>query len=69
MLTGRHLVRDVHCIKCHIKLGWVYEQANDESQQYKEGKVILERQLFCESEGFKDPLGADKRSDNRADVP
>ncbi|CDW56759.1 Yippee-Mis18 domain containing protein [Trichuris trichiura] len=52
MLTGRHMVRDVSCKKCKIKLGWMYEFALDESQRYKEGRVILERALITESEGF-----------------
>ncbi|KAL3314959.1 Protein yippee-like 5 [Cichlidogyrus casuarinus] len=56
MLTGQHLVRDVLCIKCNTKLGWVYEYAMEESQRYKEGKVILERALVLETEGFPDPL-------------
>ncbi|VDQ08705.1 unnamed protein product [Trichobilharzia regenti] len=60
MLTGRHLVRDVVCIKCNTKLGWMYEHAMEESQRYKEGKVILERALIMETEGIPDPLGEDQ---------
>lgn len=52
MLTGRHFVRDVFCKKCAVKLGWIYEFATDDSQRYKEGRVILERALISESEGF-----------------
>ena len=52
MLTGRHFVRDVFCIKCSAKLGWMYEYAMEEAQMYKEGNVILERALISESEGF-----------------
>ncbi|CAD5120586.1 DgyrCDS9148 [Dimorphilus gyrociliatus] len=54
MLTGRHMVRDVSCKNCGAKLGWIYEFANEESQRYKEGKVILERALVTESEGFEE---------------
>ncbi|XP_068734649.1 protein yippee-like 5 isoform X2 [Montipora capricornis] len=50
MLTGRHMVRDVFCKNCDTKLGWMYEYATEESQQYKEGQVILERALVTESE-------------------
>lgn len=50
MLTGRHMVRDVFCKYCDSKLGWIYEFAVEESQRYKEGKVILERALITESE-------------------
>jgi hypothetical protein len=52
MLTGRHFVRDVACKKCAVKLGWMYEFACEETQRYKEGRVILERALIAESEGF-----------------
>lgn len=37
MMTGKHYVRDVHCKACDAKLGWMYEFAVDEEQQYKEG--------------------------------
>ncbi|CAF1525296.1 unnamed protein product, partial [Didymodactylos carnosus] len=52
MLTGRHFVRDVACKKCETKLGWMYEFATEESQRYKEGRVILERALITECDGF-----------------
>ncbi|MCL4131733.1 UNVERIFIED_CONTAM: hypothetical protein GTU68_038358 [Idotea baltica] len=54
MLTGRHMVRDVSCKSCNTKLGWIYEFATEENQRYKEGKVILERALVSESDGFED---------------
>uniref|UniRef100_A0A0X3PQK0 Protein yippee-like n=1 Tax=Schistocephalus solidus TaxID=70667 RepID=A0A0X3PQK0_SCHSO len=57
MITGRHLVRDVLCSRCSAKLGWMYEHAMEDSQRYKEGKVILEHALIEETEGFPDPLG------------
>jgi hypothetical protein len=52
MLTGKHYVRDVYCKKCSVKLGWMYEFAIESEQRYKEGRVILERALISESEGF-----------------
>ncbi|KAH8292705.1 hypothetical protein KR018_003223 [Drosophila ironensis] len=52
MLTGRHMVRDVMCKNCSAKLGWMYEFATEESQKYKEGRVILEYALITEAEGF-----------------
>merc|ERR1711990_338488 len=54
MLTGRHIVRDVYCKGCETKLGWMYEFATNEDQQYKEGKTILERALIQEKDGFSD---------------
>lgn len=57
MLTGRHLVRDVLCKRCSTKLGWMYEYAVEESQRYKEGRIILERALIADTVGFEDPFG------------
>ena len=56
MLTGRHMVRDVRCRNCNSKLGWIYEFATEDSQRYKEGRVILERALINEVETFKDTI-------------
>ncbi|CAD5221810.1 unnamed protein product [Bursaphelenchus okinawaensis] len=48
MLTGDHMVRDIFCIQCKTKLGWMYELAYEESQKYKEGQYILEWSfIFC----------------------
>ena len=52
MLTGRHMVRDVSCKMCDVKLGWIYEFATEEAQRYKEGRVILERALVTEMNGL-----------------
>lgn len=46
MLTGKHIVRDIHCKNCRSKLGWAYEFAYETSQSYKEGHVILEKKLL-----------------------
>ena len=54
MLTGRHWVRDVYCKKCEEKLGWMYEFAMEEQQRYKESRVILERALVKERDGFEE---------------
>ncbi|KAH8399692.1 hypothetical protein KR215_000009 [Drosophila sulfurigaster] len=57
MLTGRHMVRDVMCKNCGAKLGWMYEFATEETQKYKEGRVILEYALIHEAEGFPSEAG------------
>ncbi|KAK2074862.1 hypothetical protein P8C59_009035 [Phyllachora maydis] len=46
MATGVHVVRDVYCAQCpdDNKIGWRYDRAADDRQQYKEGKYILEVQ-------------------------
>uniref|UniRef100_A0A1I7SKB4 Protein yippee-like n=1 Tax=Bursaphelenchus xylophilus TaxID=6326 RepID=A0A1I7SKB4_BURXY len=43
MITGEHIVRDVFCKNCSLKIGWMYEFAYAESQKYKEGEdnVVL----------------------------
>ena len=56
MLTGRHMVRDVSCKNCDTKLGWIYEFATEDNQRYKEGKVILERALVNETDGFNENI-------------
>ncbi|CAD5221808.1 unnamed protein product [Bursaphelenchus okinawaensis] len=50
MITGEHVVRDVFCKNCSAKVGWMYEFAYAESQQYKEGRFILERKLLTVKE-------------------
>jgi hypothetical protein len=47
-------VRDISCKLCEERLGWIYEYAVEESQKYKEGKVILEKALIDEEEGFEE---------------
>lgn len=60
MLTGRHMVRDVACKNCAVKLGWVYEYATEDSQRYKEGRVILERALVNEQDGIEEHVPKDE---------
>lgn len=50
MTTGLHIVRDIHCVKCKVILGWKYDRAYEETQKYKEGKFILERALLIDVE-------------------
>lgn len=50
LTTGNHLVRDVYCLCCDTKLGWLYEFTNEDAERYKEGKFILERRLVREAE-------------------
>ncbi|PPQ63531.1 hypothetical protein CVT24_004759, partial [Panaeolus cyanescens] len=48
MTTGTHTVRDIYCCKCSTTLGWKYDKAFEDSQKYKEGKYILERNLLVD---------------------
>lgn len=46
MTTGRHIVRDISCVSCKEVVGWKYDRAYEPSEQYKEGKFILEHELL-----------------------
>lgn len=43
LTTGLHTVANVYCCDCREVLGWKYERAYEETQKYKEGKIILEK--------------------------
>ena len=43
MTSGTHLVRDVFCVRCYTPIGWKYVQAYNASEEYKVGKLCLER--------------------------
>ncbi|XP_057495489.1 protein yippee-like At4g27745 [Actinidia eriantha] len=43
LITGLHTVADVFCSDCGEMLDWKYERAYEESQKYKEGKIVLEK--------------------------
>jgi hypothetical protein len=49
MTTGKHIVKDILCQRCTTKtvVGWKYIKASEDSEQYKEGKYILEAELLC----------------------
>ncbi|EPX73299.1 yippee-like protein [Schizosaccharomyces octosporus yFS286] len=42
MLSGKYIVRRVHCCRCHANVGWKYVFAYKPSEKYKEGAYILE---------------------------
>ncbi|KAK9760377.1 hypothetical protein K7432_015657 [Basidiobolus ranarum] len=48
MTTGLHVVKDIKCSKCQRTVGWRYVRAYEESQRYKEGQYILERNLLVD---------------------
>ena len=52
LMTGMHVVCDVKCSACETVLGWKYEAASEESQQYKIGKFILERGKIAKAAGW-----------------
>ncbi|KAM0792690.1 hypothetical protein ACM66B_002470 [Microbotryomycetes sp. NB124-2] len=44
LLTGKHTIAPITCTGCSRELGWTYFTAPDQSQKYKEGKTILEKE-------------------------
>lgn len=42
LMTGLYSVADIYCSNCGEVLGWKYVRAYDTSQQFKEGKFIIE---------------------------
>lgn len=42
LVTGAHVVADIHCATCGVKIGWKYVDAREQAQKYKVGKFILE---------------------------
>ncbi|KAL3531698.1 hypothetical protein ACH5RR_005219 [Cinchona calisaya] len=43
MTTGIYTVVDIFCVGCGSLIGWKYEVASEKSEEYKEGKYIIER--------------------------
>jgi len=53
LLTGVHTVADVFCNGCNERMGWYYLKASDQSQKYKEGKYLLEREKLVKDNAWK----------------
>ncbi|KAF9808805.1 hypothetical protein IEO21_07733 [Rhodonia placenta] len=53
LLTGVHTVADVFCVGCNDRLGWYYHKASDNTQKYKEGKYLLERERLIKENKWK----------------
>lgn len=53
LVTGTHTVSDISCAQCGSVLGWKYVAAEDESQQYKVGKFILETRKTSRNSGWE----------------
>ncbi|EPZ34271.1 Yippee-like protein domain-containing protein [Rozella allomycis CSF55] len=50
LMTGEHIVQAAFCTECETEIGWKYIRSPNESQKYKEGKIVLERNLLSEIE-------------------
>ncbi|KAI0074663.1 yippee-domain-containing protein [Panus rudis PR-1116 ss-1] len=53
LLTGVHTVADVYCLGCNERMGWHYLKASDQTQKYKEGKYLLEREKLIKNNAWK----------------
>ncbi|KAH8879321.1 yippee-domain-containing protein [Thozetella sp. PMI_491] len=54
LVTGAHVVADITCAVCGVKLGWKYVDAKEATQKYKVGKFILETQRVAAYRSWED---------------
>ena len=60
LATGSHVVADISCASCGVRVGWKYVDAKDESQRYKIGKFILETMRCVRHRAWEDVAPADR---------
>ncbi|KAG5717947.1 hypothetical protein E4T56_gene1473 [Termitomyces sp. T112] len=51
--TGKYVVADVFCLGCDERIGWFYHTASDNTQKYKEGKFLLEREKLIKENAWR----------------
>ncbi|KAJ1937679.1 hypothetical protein EC988_007820, partial [Linderina pennispora] len=56
LMTGIHTVCDLCCIVCDSVVGWKYIRAHDRSQQYKEGRYVLEQSRIFYADNRTEPV-------------
>lgn len=56
LVTGAHVVADITCATCGVKIGWKYVDAREQSQKYKVGKFILETERVVLHRSWEDAL-------------
>ncbi|KAH7358924.1 yippee family protein [Plectosphaerella cucumerina] len=54
LVTGWHVVADINCAICGVKLGWKYVDAREVAQHYKIGKFILETERVVGFRSWED---------------
>lgn len=60
LVTGAHVVADINCATCGVKIGWKYVDAREQAQKYKVGKFILETERVVLLRTWEDvPAGQD----------
>lgn len=62
LVTGAHVVADINCATCGVKIGWKYVDAREQAQKYKVGKFILETERVVLLRTWED-VPADKSDD------
>lgn len=56
LVTGAHVVADITCATCGVKIGWKYVDAREQAQKYKVGKFILETERVVLHRSWEDAL-------------
>lgn len=54
LVTGMHVVADITCSTCGVKIGWKYVDAREQAQKYKVGKFILETERVALHRSWED---------------
>ncbi|KAK7722559.1 hypothetical protein SLS64_001096 [Diaporthe eres] len=62
LVTGMHVVADITCATCGVKIGWKYVDAREQAQKYKVGKFILETERVALHRTWED--AADRGDDD-----
>lgn len=44
--TGLYTLVNVYCRDCGVELGWEYIEASNKAQKYKEGTVLLQKEML-----------------------
>ncbi|ROW00771.1 hypothetical protein VMCG_06566 [Cytospora schulzeri] len=60
LVTGAHVVADITCATCGVKIGWKYVDAREQSQKYKVGKFILETERVVLHRSWEDVLAGEE---------
>jgi hypothetical protein len=63
LLTGAHVVADIYCLQCQTKIGWMYDDATNEEQKYKIGKLVLELALIARRGHEVEPDGMEEQDE------
>ncbi|PSR97070.1 yippee zinc-binding/DNA-binding /Mis18, centromere assembly-domain-containing protein [Coniella lustricola] len=62
LVTGAHVVADINCSTCGVKIGWKYVDARERAQKYKVGKFILETERVVLFRSLEDVHPDDKEA-------